>query len=233
MGDLAETLQALATCEERLDGLARELERLPAEIEDAESKAASARAVVADAREAITNLERKRRDLESDLQDWEARRDKLRSQTAMVKTNTEYHALLREIDEATERTSKLEEEILVTMDDTDQRTAQQSELEREQAEIERGHRERADALGAELQRARDEIAKREPERDSILERLSPEARSNYRRVRAAKGSGTTRIQGRSCAACHRDIPYETINRVLAGEWQTCPSCQRTLVGAPG
>jgi predicted nucleic acid-binding Zn-ribbon protein len=231
MGDLTETLQALASCEERITQLTGEVERLPGAIGEAEAKASQARAVIDAEREAITGLEHDRRERETELQDAEVQRNKFRSQTAMVKTNAEYHALLGEIDQTTARISELEEKILVAMDQVDERSEKQKGLEREQEELERGHQAHAAELKAQLEKARQEIAALEPERDSVLKGLEPEPRNHYNRMRSAKGTGITRIHGRVCAACHRDIPFEMINRVIAGEWQTCPSCQRTMVMA--
>ena len=80
-----------------------------------------------------------------------------------------------------------------------------------------------------LERTEREVAALEPELESVLQRLKPAERTHYNRMKVGKGTGVARIDGRSCRACHRDIPYEMINRVIAGEWQTCPSCQRTFV----
>ena len=229
MGDLTETLQSLASWEERIGDLTREIERLPVAIAEAEEKAAEARGVIDAEREAIAGLEHDRREHEAELQDTGSQRDKFRSQTAMVKTNVEYQALLGEIDRSTARISELEEQILAWMEQIEERSEKQKSLEREQEEIERGHRARATELKELLEKTEQEVTALEPELESVLQRLKPPERTHYTRMKAGKGTGVARIDGRSCRACHRDIPYEMINRVIAGEWQTCPSCQRTLV----
>ena len=67
------------------------------------------------------------------------------------------------------------------------------------------------------------------EREELLGLLGPDVAQRYERVRAVTGTGTARIEGQSCVACHRQIPPETVNRVLAGEVHTCGCCQRLLV----
>ncbi len=229
MGDLTETLQSLASCEERIGDLTREIERLPGAITEEERKAAEAQGVIDAEREAIAGLEHDRREREAELQDTGSQRDKFRSQTAMVKTNVEYHALLGVIDRSTVRISELEEKILGSMEQVEERSEKQKSLEREQEEIERAHRARAVELKQLLERTEQEVAALEPELESVLQLVKPAERTHYLRMKAGKGTGVARIDGRSCRACHRNIPYEMINRVIAGDWQTCPSCQRTFV----
>jgi predicted nucleic acid-binding Zn-ribbon protein len=80
-----------------------------------------------------------------------------------------------------------------------------------------------------MEEARQEIESKQKERDALLTRLGPQTTTHYERVRQSQGTGTALLHHQSCAACHRQIPPETINRVLAGEVHSCGSCQRILV----
>jgi hypothetical protein len=233
MGDLREILQALARCEQTLGDHTRRREQLPASIEAAEQAAAAARAAVASEHQTLADLERLRRDREAALQDCEAQRGRYRAQTVHVKTNAEYQALLREIEATTRKISDLEEEVLVAMDELDRRKANLGTLEREQAGLEREHLGRASALREDLERVRAVIVELEAERERILERLEPGVREHYRRVCRARETGTAILKGRTCASCYRDVPYEIVNRILAGELHMCASCSRILVAEAG
>ena len=233
MGDLAETLEALAVCDEALGSLRAELEQLPVSIERAETRDAETRARLDAMRQAFADFEHTRREKEAELQDCEVQRDRFRAQTAQVKTNTEYTALLHEIDGATSRISQLEEEVLVAMDEVDERRQALADLETEQKQVERETEARVGDLRKRLEQVQREIEEREGERDGWLERLEPSVRAQFRLVASSRGSGTARIRGRSCSACHRDVPLETINRVTAGDLHTCTSCTRILVGDRG
>ena len=70
------------------------------------------------------------------------------------------------------------------------------------------------------------------ELDERVGGLEPSVRHQFERARKAKGTGTTIVSGRVCAACHRDVPFEDINRVLGGEILPCQSCRRLLVHDP-
>jgi predicted nucleic acid-binding Zn-ribbon protein len=233
MADLTETLQTLARCEQDLEERGRRAHELPGEIATVEQQAAAARAIVEDEREALAELDHKRREQEAALQDAEELRNRYRGQTASVKTNEEYHALLREIDDVTTKISNLEEEILAAMEEIERRGGNFGTLEREQAEIEQGLAKRGEVLQQEFQTTREEIATLEAERETILGKLAPDIQTHYRRVQSGKGRGTSRLEGRICVACYRDVPFETVNRIMAGELHTCSSCNRILVAEAG
>lgn len=229
MGDLRELLWGLAVCDRTAAELARELTRIPGSIVEVEAKAQAARETIEQERKSLEEAEHTRRVKERELQDCEAKRDKFQSQTAMVKTNAEYTALLHEVDGLTARISQVEEEILIAMETADQILARIETVRREQTQIEQDLLRQAGQLRERMEAVKDEIDARTKQREELLARVSPEIKAHYERIHAVRGIATGQIQGQSCAACHREVPPERINRVLAGEMQTCPTCQRILV----
>ncbi len=229
MGDLKETLWALGVCDEGSGELERERTQIPASIEELERKGQAAKDVIAQERNMLEEAEHTRRSKEGELQDCEAKRSKFQGQTAMVKTNAEYTALLSEVDGMTARISQLEEEILLSMETADQVSARLKTVESEQTKIEQDLLGQAQALRERMEVVKQGIATKDTERVEQLAHLSPNIVASYQRLRGARGQAMARIEAQSCAACHRQVPPETINRVLAGELHTCHSCLRILL----
>lgn len=232
MSEPSTALKALFECEHSLDGLTRRRAALPGRIAEVEARAQAARDVVAGQREALDEAEKQRRDREAALQDTEAQREKFKGQTALVKTNEEYSALLREIDQATEGIGRIEEEILLAMERIEEVSATLATTEREQEQVAAGLDGQAKELRDELQQVETELEVRAKELETCMGELEPGVRQLFERARQAKGTGTTSVQGRVCSACHRDVPFEDINRVLGGEIVPCQSCRRLLVVDP-
>jgi predicted nucleic acid-binding Zn-ribbon protein len=224
-----DSLSALARCELAIEELRRAEIQLPKALQQAEIGAHSARELVAAERKRLEEAERRRRSCESELQDAEAKRTKFQAQTSMVKTNAEYTALLGEIETASQRISTLETGILEALEEIDAATHSVKTVQVEQKAIEENHLREAQALREKLVEVQKLVAEREAEREQLLAKLPPDARSKYKRVKDGIGSGTAQITGRSCSRCHRDIPYETINRLTAGEVHPCGNCGRLLV----
>ena len=229
MAELRIALEGLWRCERETEELTRQRARIPVEIEAAEGRAAAARAAVEAERARLAQAEQTRRAKEAELQDCEARQAKYQSQTALVKTNTEYTALLAEIDSIGTRISSIEEQILEAMEQVDQAQSTLKGFEDEKKREEQTAQREADALREKLVVVEKDIGAHDLERAKLIGELPPAAKQPYERMYKSRGSGTTGVAGRACAACHRDVPYETINRVIASELQHCPHCQRILV----
>ncbi len=226
-----ESLVDLGACEEAIAELEQTRGRLPDEIAASEARAQAARDAVEAARGQLAEFEKTRRAREAELQDSEAQRTKFQGQTALVKTNEEYSALLREIDRSNEQISELEEGILLSMEAIDDAGAKLERVEKEQEIVERGHLTEVDGLRRQLKQVEEGLARRLGEREERLRQLGPQVEALYQRVAKAHGTGVARIRDDRCSGCHRSVPPQTVNLVLSGELHTCSICQRILVPA--
>ena len=232
MGDLKDALEDLGLCDEALSSLRREEEEIPRTIADLEAQLEATAAAIVSEQQRVEDAERRRRDLEAELQDCEARRDKYQSQTAMVKTNADYTALLHEIELTSQRIGQVEEGILVLLEQADTLESEVAERVETQSGALRGLEQRLALSRIRLGEVERELVTQEEERSRVLEDLDPGIRSHYVRVCKGKPNGVARIRGRSCSACNRDVPLEIVNRVQAGEFQSCGACQRILLLEP-
>jgi predicted nucleic acid-binding Zn-ribbon protein len=232
MGDLKDALEALGACDEALTALRREEREIPGTITDLEARIEATEASIAMEQRRLEEADRRRRELEAELQDCEARRDRYQSQTAMVKTNTDYTALLHEIEATTQRIGEVEEEILVMMDRADSLEREVTEaVETQTAEL-RGLEQRLAESRTRLGEVERGLVMQEEERSRVLEDLDSHIRAHYLRVCKVRPNGVARIRGRACSACNRDLPLEIVNRVQAGEFHPCGACQRILLAEP-
>ncbi len=229
MSHEAENLVGLALCEEALVGLERERRQIPEVISAEEAKRAAADEALAEERRRLEDTERGRREREAELRDTEARCEKFQGQTALVKTNQEYTALLGEIDVASRRMSELEDEILEAMESIDSASAQLKTAEAEQMTASREVRRVIDELGSRLTEVEKELEVRRGEEQERLSRLDVAARSTYKRIQQRSGTAMARVVRGTCSACYRDVPPEKVNRVMAGGLLPCGNCGRILV----
>jgi predicted nucleic acid-binding Zn-ribbon protein len=227
------SLQALAERE----GVILELERaraaIPQAIEKAEARSAAANEVAARLRAELEAAEKLRRTREAETQDVASKRDKLQAQSAVVKTNKEYTALLHEIDAQQKRIGEIEDDILVAMEKIESVTGELrgAEAAARQAAQEVG--KETDELRARLTEVERKLAGAAEDRAQILTALGGNVPALYNRAVKARGSGIARFEDGTCSGCHRTVPPEVINRVTAGEVHICVSCQRIFtVAAP-
>jgi predicted nucleic acid-binding Zn-ribbon protein len=232
MAEPALATLALALCEEAIVALERESQRIPQAIAEQEAKLAASREAVASGHRTVEDAEKRRRARESELEDANVKRGKLQAQSALVKTNQEYTAMLHEIEGVGRRMAELEDEILEAMEQADSTRAELVTVESDQRTVEREIGKAIAELRARLAVVEGELAVRRGDEARHLAELGADARGTYARVKRVRGTGTARIRGRSCVGCNRDVPYELINRIRAGEIHSCSNCNRILVVVP-
>jgi len=157
--------------------------------------------------------------------------EKYKTQQFQVKTNKQYDALTREIEQAQDKVNRLEKEmevlegkIVVAKRDTEALSPELDEMQREladrQKDLERVHREHEE-----------EELKLKHEREKLAARISKSDLNLYNRIRRAKnGSAVVPVRRNACGGCYKRVPPQTAlelrknARVL-----TCEHCGRILV----
>ena len=229
MTDLLGNLDVLESCGGTVADLERQLESIPLAIAELEAKLEQFRDATMTARESLEQAEQERRSSEGQLQELESQREKFEGQTALVKTNHEYTALLSEIETATLRIAETEDKILTAMERIENETAALEAIEREERQGETELGKEIDARKREFTEAEASLELRRGEREVLVGRLPPDARSVYDRVLTRHADPVSRILRGCCGSCHFDVPFEIINRLMQGDLRVGPHCARILV----
>ena len=201
---------------ERLKGAEQVLQKKKEEFAQLQTKSAE--------------TDKAKRDKEMDLKVQEEQVVKLRDRLIKLKTNDEYKANLKEIENAKVKKGELEESLLVSMEEGDNLKKEiavrsQAVTEAEQAfQVEKGKIEEAlnmlsvtaESLEAEF------LAISEMSDKTILE--------DYKKlIIKRKGLAVVPLIGNTCGGCHFSLPPQVIAQVKTGEKiLTCTYCHRML-----
>jgi len=214
--------------DQQIAALRADLESLPKRIQEADAKLAGARAEVAAAKEAHTNNAKERKKLELDVGQWKERARKYREQTAAVKTNEAYKALLHEIANAEAEAAKAEEselEIMMVGDDLDRRVKSAETRLREAETVIAAERNQIKAKGIEEKKQLDAaLAKRE----QAIAPVSEDMRVLYDRIaKRHHGTALARVRDDQCKGCGlRVLPHviQALQLDTNEEVYRCESC---------
>jgi predicted nucleic acid-binding Zn-ribbon protein len=108
-------LMELQRLDQSIAALRTDLEGLPKRMKEADATLTGSRAAVNSAKENLTRGQTTRKKFELDAEQWKDRAKKYRSQTASVKTNEAYKALLHETANAEGEAAKAEDLVLEQM----------------------------------------------------------------------------------------------------------------------
>ncbi|MEW5979188.1 MAG: C4-type zinc ribbon domain-containing protein [Acidobacteriota bacterium] len=220
---LQEVEANMKECSERIEFLPRQLAELEAKL----SKTLDQQKAL---QERIARLGSGKKDLEMSIQDLEQKNSKYRGQLFEVKTNEQYRALQHEIQYNNEQIRKIEDDILLKMEEEEQLRQEVREidrqLQREQTVIDTEKK----AAEVAVERDKHTLNELSNKRQSLIEAIAPDLYENYVRIASfRKGVALARIQDGSCQVCHVRVRPQVMSLVMAGDTiLTCDSCSRIL-----
>jgi predicted nucleic acid-binding Zn-ribbon protein len=170
------------------------------------------------------------RSLESDANMNLPKIAKSKEKLTSVKTNKEYQALLKEIEDLKTANSNTEDQMLEILEQSDTAEVQLREEEHqfESAKIRVAEEKDAIKMAAEEDRTR--LAGLQEDFQTVLDTVNPDILKAFKSVRSRIGNlAIAKVEDAVCAGCHMNIPPQMYNELQRFEsLMYCPQCQRII-----
>jgi predicted nucleic acid-binding Zn-ribbon protein len=219
-------LQGLDIQIAKFEGEAR---AIPTAIQALEAKLTTARVSLDAAKGKAEQLQKERRAKERELDEAGQNIKKKQGRLFEIKTNEEYSAVLKEIETLKEKSSMLEEQVIVLLDQIDQvaKEASAAEAEFKGAEdVFRKERAEKEAQLAEFQR---ELVQLREARKGQASRIDQSLLQQYTRLLKGRGVAVVAVKDGSCSGCGISLTPQTFAEVRRNDRMfTCASCNRIL-----
>ncbi|RME63423.1 MAG: hypothetical protein D6778_09645, partial [Nitrospirae bacterium] len=178
----------------------------------------------------IETYEKKRRKKEMELQDITEKIEKLKSRTSEIKTNKEYQALLKEIEEAEKQKFLIEDDILYLMEEIEEA---RKRINQEAQEVEKEKKvfiEQQMKVEAERASLEKEIKELKDRRENLKNSMDKELYSRYMKLlEKGKGLAVAEAKDEVCLGCYMSIPPQLYVELKSNsDLRTCPQCGRFL-----
>jgi hypothetical protein len=206
------------------------IEQLPVKMAELEGKLDGTQQQLKSNKDRLAKLASEKRKLEGSIQDLEQKISKYKNQLTEVKTNEQYRSLLNEIEFGNSQVRKIEDEILLNMEE-------EEHIRRDVFQIEWQLASEQDAVNGEKKAAKVEVeedrrllAAAEEDRNRLVELIDPALYDRYTQIASfRKGVALARAADESCQACHVRIRPHLLSLVMSGETiVACDSCDRIL-----
>ena len=216
----------------RIAGLRAVLDAFPKRLKEAEARLQAAKHELAASKEALTNSLKERKKFELDVDQWKERARKYRDQSAAIKTNEAYKALLHEIANAEAEVAKAEDRQLEQMVASEEFDRRVKAADAALKQAERETQEERQQIEAERAAAQQKMDEAQAERDRAIAPVPDDMRELYTRV-AGRHHGIALAETRNemCLACGmRVVPHvhQELARDGNDEIFTCATCGRIL-----
>jgi predicted nucleic acid-binding Zn-ribbon protein len=201
----------------------------PKQITVQQKKLAAQEETLTKAKEHLKRLALEIREKEGSIKATQTLINKYEKQVDGAANKKEYDTLKSEIAHSKEIISKLEDEILAAMSETDEKTAQLPDVEKttqkardDFKQFEKEHQER-------LARFASDKAQAQADLKTTEDTLPIDVRPQYERLIAAKGNDIiSGVTGRTCVACYTEITSQMLNDLKMEAFMLCKNCGRML-----
>ena len=220
----------LQELELELIALRKRVARIPDEIGALDSLLEEEQRQVDEAKEAIENTGKARRHLESEVESLGLKLSHYQDQLMQVKTNTEYQAVLHEIDFTKKKVEAREDQILEQMMAADEGERVLREVNgqfgEKKAEVE-GHKQE---LVEFLKRSESKLCEVQQQVELVREMIPQEYLDRYKRIAAVRnGIAVAPVVGGICQGCHVRLRPQLLAEVkLNRQVKVCENCSRIL-----
>jgi len=181
-------------------------------------------------RETLDGLKKERRNIELEIQDLENRVQKSTIKLSNIKSNKEYGAALKEIEESKKAKFIIEDKVIQAMEEIEEMertTAEYKKLEPEAlANFERGKEE----IEKEVQGLEQELEILQKERNKMIKTIDQEVLKRYLFLKDRKGGQAIgSVIAGVCQTCHMEIPPQKFNELIrCDSLMACPHCNRIV-----
>jgi len=179
----------------------------------------------------IAELNHKYRDYETDVRMNIDAIKKSEARLSSVKTNKEYQAFLKEIDDLKEKNSKIEDEMIEFLDRIDEAESSLNEKMTEYSELQNRLNEEKETIQKETEEGERRLGILNEQLKTVSADIDPGLLATYNRVKALQNNaiGIVAVIDAVCQGCNMNIPPQMYNELQRGDsLKKCPICDRII-----
>jgi predicted nucleic acid-binding Zn-ribbon protein len=221
---------AIQSIDTRRDAIKRETETIPKEIQRLRDDLDLLKKSMEQSQADLEELKKSRLSFEGELEEVEAKLKKSKVKLNDVKSNKEYQAVLKEIDELKAIASQKEEVVITWMEDIEIQEEECADdtvrWEQSLGEYEKEEK-RVSQIMEELQK---EVHSLSDRRRILSEKTDKDLLSRYEALRAnLRNQVIVPVIDAICQGCHLGIPPQQYNNLIKGDsLESCPNCNRII-----
>ena len=226
----AEALLKLQRVDLKIRELEARLTLLPKEMTELKNKRDAAVAEVNAAASAAKKIELERKGVESEIEKLNAENKRLQQQSAMVKKNTEYQAMLGTIALNEKKVGDLESRELELMDRFEEARKAYRKIRQDNEAAVNAIRAEFDELVAFAGDLKKEIAQLKEERPADIRGVDGETLARYNRLLAGKDgiAPLVRVENEICGSCHLRVTRQALTNMQKGAVTSCENCMHFI-----
>lgn len=214
----------------KISSLKKEGKTLPEELNDIKGKVKDLENSVKDKHDEIKKLQVAHKELELDLDSKQENIKKFGIQLFQVKTNEEYKAMQKQINDLKFECGLIEDKILDKMEEIEKAHGELKEIEVALVGAKHAQEKKEKEVQAKMQDIEESVHKIQKERDELAGQVSADFLKKYELIfNNKKDIALVSMDNKACQGCHMALTPNVINEVRRGtKLIICDNCARIL-----
>lgn len=208
----------------------KNIEMLPLKISSDQKELKTAQESYELSQRNLIALEKKKKEKERDIGELDAKITKLRGKTSEIKTNKEYQAYIKEVENMQKELDKAEDELLYIMESLDE-SKKIIELKRAKVKEEEKKLEVIKSkIDLEKSKGEKELKNLMNKRKEFINQIEKDYYDLYMNLlKVCKGQAVVEVRDEICYGCNLHIPPQQYVKIKNNnELSACPQCRRIL-----
>jgi len=220
----------LQDCDNRIKGIIERKTEGPLRIKKLEDELNNHKMKCQEEYNRLESLRKNRRKIEQEIQDMDIKIEKSDSKLSHIKSNKEYKAALKEIEDLKKGKFQTEDEVIQIMEAIEELEKRAVENKRTQAELGKRFEQDKKEISKELHNLDRELAAIESKRKDFCKNVDQELLGRYHFLKDRKGGqALSSVIGGICQSCYMGIPPQKYNELRKGHsLMICPNCYRII-----
>ncbi|MBI5577029.1 MAG: hypothetical protein HY896_11790 [Deltaproteobacteria bacterium] len=218
----------------RMRALQADKHKVPLEVADLKALFEEREAKFLAAQQEFEQLKKDRRDKEREIEEERDKVERAKAKLMSIKTNKEYYAMLKEIEQTKRANTQREDELLEILARYEETEKRLSEFHAEVDEVEGKYRERMVDIEARMGSFDKDIAALDGKKAEVAKRLEPGLARRFEMIFDRRdGVAIVAARNQSCTGCHMNISPQLYNLLQRDDRiYACPNCKRILYYEP-
>jgi predicted nucleic acid-binding Zn-ribbon protein len=178
-------------------------------------------------------LKKDGRKIDQEIQELEEKIEKSNIKLTIIKSNKEYKAVLKEIDDLKHVKFHTEDKAIQVMEELEELEEMCNENKEKEGELRKAFEGDKEEIERELEALDEELKILNAKRDTFADAIDQDLLKKYLYLRDHKaGQAISPVLGGVCQICHMNIPPQAFNELIRGDsLMTCTNCNRIIYWA--
>ncbi len=229
--DQLQILVKLQNIETELGSIKIKLDNAPKKLDMLDAELKAFEEALTDRQLLVDDLKKQYRSYESDVMVNLSRIKKTEEKLRAVKTNKEYQSLLKEIEDAKNKNSRIEDDMIECLDRIDDLEKSIASKKEEFSDLSERIRNEKEGIYHEEEKGKERIAALDCEWKDVAGSIEAELLKKYFIIKEQhqRGLAVVPVKKAVCYGCNVNLPPQLYNELHGCETlKFCPNCQRII-----